>query len=859
MLYTIEISSINYSGKKMISRVKLILILFYLWSCCEIIKGMFPYNAHSLFDNDILDLSRERISSSENNWREVGRGIEASEPKTSITPSNDLLKGAGWDEGQSLASFLEPSLNFIPINDNYCRMEDSIRSSTQLIPNFSENDLFKGTGWDGKQSFASLLEPDNVYDTVHSQNHGMLSSHHVDNAVPLEHPGKQASFNQQSTGKFFAVERPNIPESFYESKFQGALNSFKNQNIPLNQNTLDTSSVLTYGDARFISGVHPYDAHLSLSNNILSASRGKVSSNENHWKDIGRGNQASDAKALSTVENNLLRGTGWREGQSFTSLLEPSINSNPVVNQYYNTEKSIRYSNQLIPNFSENDLFEGIGWDGEQSFASLLEPENTYDTVHSQNHIILSSHHVDNSAPLEHAKSISAQYANFDSQSTKDSLIFYTPTIFESSENSNFLRTVEKKSLKKRKTKLNLKSLDAFTLVSNEDVQNNLFQPIEKTIQMKIPKHEKFSTPWWHDVCVPGVINSLTDGENAALGFQIFLDRMDILADELLSSYEDVYFWEKVKVDNKNLFTESIAEKTSSDRFKREFGDIINQGNEPYHISLFRRFREEVSLAGFPENLSQFLPLFDAMETEGKKTGFFYIDKVTFLSFFRIENRRGEATDSVEKLKIPSLDDNFYQLLSNQLNEICVEDFFNNDYRILKYRVLLTYIKYKSVPAELKVYRGILRGKLLMRNLYLTITTLINKIFCEGRDDLNKNFSKRQKEAIEFYDLVWKSFRLAKPDGFIIDTSALPSLVSKHYYPEMEFLINNIVKYIKANVPFKCDQTTLRYVWKFVDLWLIYYRVDLYTNAKKLYGHYRGIRNFALSLLNFLFKLYKRE
>ncbi|CAH7684273.1 expressed protein [Phakopsora pachyrhizi] len=852
MLYTIEISSTNYSGKKMINR-KLVFYLFSLLSGCEHIKGMFPYGAHSLFNNDLLDLSRERISLNENNWREVGREIEASEPKASITPRNDLLKGTGWDEGQSSASFLEPSLNFIPINDNYCRMEDSIRSSTQLIPNFSENDLFEGTGWDGKQSFASLLEPHNVYDTVHSQNHRMLSSHHVDNAVPLEHPGEQASFNQQSTGNFFAVERPNIPESFHESNFQGALNVFKNQNI------LDTSPVLTNRDARFINGVYPYGAHSSFSNTILSASNEIVSSNENLWKEAGRGSQASDPKLSSTSENNLLKGTCWLEGQFFTSLLEPSINSNPIVNQYYNTEGSIRSSNQLISNFSENDLFEGIGWDGEQSFASLFEPDNTYVTVHSQNQGVLSSHHVENSAPLEHANSIGARYANFDGKSAKDSFIFLTPNILESSENRNSLRTAKKKSFKKRRTKLNLKSLDASPLVSNEDAQNHLFQSIEKTIQMKIPKYEKFSTQWWHDVCVPGVINSLTDGEDAALGFQIFLDVMDRLADELVNSYEDVFFWKKVKVDYKNLFIKSVAEKTSLESFKTDFGEIVNQGDEPYHVSLIRRFREEVSLAGFPENLSQFLPLFDAMKIEGEKTGFVYINKAIFRSFFRIESRRREATESLEKLKIPSLDDNFYQLLSNQLNELCVEDFFNNDYRILKDRALLTYIKYKSVPAELKVYRGILRGKLLMRNLYLTITTLINKLFCEGHDDLKKNFSKRQKEAIEFFDLVWKSFRLANPDEFFIDTSALPSLVNKNFSAAREFLLNDIVKTIRPNVPFKCDQTTLRYVWKFVDLWLIYYRVDIYNNAKTLSGQYRGLRHFALSLPNFLFKLYKRE
>ncbi|CAH7674869.1 hypothetical protein PPACK8108_LOCUS9803 [Phakopsora pachyrhizi] len=617
-----------------------------------------------------------------------------------------------------------------------------------------------------------------------------------------------------------------------------------------------------WSGCEIIKGMYPYGAHPSRSNNILSVSRGKVPSNENHWKDIGMGNQASDPKVSITSENNLLKGTGWREGQYFTSILEPSINSNPVVNQYYNTEGLIRSSNQLIPNFSENDLFEGIGWDGEQFFASLLEPDITWNTVHSQNHGMLSSQHVDNSVPLEHSQSISALYSDriSDQPSSRDPIKFSRPSVKNSPKNSDYLAIVKKKTLRKQKKRLKLKNSNAAaSQVINGNTQDILFQTTEKTIKRKIPKHKKFSNFWWHNVYLPVVMDSLTKGEDATLGLQIFFDRMDELADELISSYEGRFFWKKRNLKHKTLFAESATNEIQSDNFKTNFGEIIDQGDKPYHISLIGKFKEKIKMAGSTENLSQFLPLFSAMESRGEQNEFVYIDKAIFHSFFRSKNSRGEAASYSKKLKIPLLDDNFYQVLSNQINDIGLENFFKNDCRILKDRALSNYIKQKSLPDELKVYKGVLKGKLLMRNLYLTVTTLINKLFCEGRDDLNQNYSKRQKEAIEFYDLVWKSFRLANPDEFIIDTSALPSVDNARYSEVSGSLIKEIEKIIKADVVFKPDQNTLRYVWKFVDLWLIYYKAELFISTEDLSGQYRTLRNFVLSLPNFLIKLHKKQ
>ncbi|CAH7682641.1 expressed protein, partial [Phakopsora pachyrhizi] len=618
---------------------------------------------------------------------------------------------------------------------------------------------------------------------------------------------------------------PNVPNSFRNSKFIRSVekDSFKNQNIPLYHNTFDSSSLATIGEDKFTMGAHPYGDHSSL-NKIIST-------NKNNLGEVIRRIDASDPKASSTFENHLLKGKGLDGGESFTSFLEPSIN--------------------FIPG---SDLFEGTGWDGKESFISLLEPYNTWDTFRSQNHAMLSSEYEDDAVPLKQSQSIMYSDPEFDNPTARG-LKSLRPSILESSRKSDSLKTVKRKSFKKQKTGLNRKIVDASSLVTNGDAQIHSFQSIKKSIQMKNPSYEKFSNSWWSNIYLPDLINSLTTRDDPTSEFQIFLDRMDMLADDLVIAYEDKYFWKDLNVNYDKLLTKSLTEKIRSDNFKKKFGEIIDQGDEPFHISLIEKFKKDISNAGSTENLTQFLPLFEAMESQGKETGFFYINSGAH-SLFRTKNSRRKSADSLGKLKIPKLDSNFYQVLSNQLNEIFFEDYFENDYRILKDRALLTYIKRKWVPKNLKAYREVLRVKIQIRNLYLTITTLINKLFCDGRADLNQNFSKRQKEAIELYDLVWKSFRLATAGEFIIDISALPSLENAKNLEEIIFLLNKIVEYIRPDGSFKCDHNALRCVWKFVNLWLIYYKAKLFFETQDLNRQYGILRKFVLSLPSFLLKLY---
>ncbi|KAI8446226.1 hypothetical protein BY996DRAFT_7853767 [Phakopsora pachyrhizi] len=505
-----------------IARVKLIFSLFIFLRECEVIEGILPYGTHSLFSKDLLNFSREKTPPSRNSWSEVNRGVEASDPSASSTSENVMFDGTSWDGGQHFASYLEPSINFNPVDDKYHHTEMAIEASIQLPPYFSGNDLFEGTGWDGKQSFASLLEPDNLWSTPPSQNHG------IGDPVSLEHSQTTAilspepNFVQPTTVKSLKSERPNILEVSHNSRLLRAVktNASKKQNIPLNQKNSDKSFQVKNGEVKSITGVSQSGAHSLFSNDLLNFSGERIPPYEKSLREIGRRVDASDRKSSSKSENDLFEGTaGWDGLQPFFPFSESSANFIPLSDRYHHTLAEMGSLNQQITNFSKNDVFEGIGWDGEQSLTSMLEPEYSQNMVFSQNHHILSSNNLNYAVPLEQSR----EQPSFDQPLSDESFEVVRPIILESSRNNDSLRTIIKKSFKKRKTRV------------------------------KNTKNQRFSSSWWNNIYLPDVINSLNEVEDIKLEFQIFLDIMDKLADDLISSKKDDYIRMNMNVDHDGL------------------------------------------------------------------------------------------------------------------------------------------------------------------------------------------------------------------------------------------------------------------------------------------------------------------
>ncbi|CAH7674990.1 expressed protein [Phakopsora pachyrhizi] len=382
-------------------------------------------------------------------------------------------------------------------------------------------------------------------------------------------------------------------------------------------------------------GMFPSDAHSLFTNELLNFSIEGITSSENKWRDVGKGIETPPPKLSSTSETDMFKDISWDGGQSFASYLEPSSNFISADDKNHHTEAEIQASSQLPPFFFGDDLFEGIGWDGKQTLASLLEPDDSLDSPHSQNHPIVSAHYMEEPVLLEHHPSTDLLNAerNFNQQSSGQPSKVAKKIVPESFKSYKSFMGVKKIDYKKQNMQLNLKTTGTPLLRTIGEAQSSFLKSIEKTSQMVLPESAKFTPKWWQNIYLVNVVNSILEGGDTSSGLQIFFDKMDKLADDLISSYKDETFWRKMNMDYKNRFTKSVTEEHQSDNFKTNFGEIAHQGDEPYHISLIEKLKKKALMAGSPPKLSRFFSLFDAMEFQGQKTGFIYFSSKTAQNF----------------------------------------------------------------------------------------------------------------------------------------------------------------------------------------------------------------------------------
>ncbi|CAH7670415.1 hypothetical protein PPACK8108_LOCUS5120 [Phakopsora pachyrhizi] len=214
--------------------------------------------------------------------------------------------------------------------------------------------------------------------------------------------------------------------------------------------------------------------------------------------------------------------------RSSNSIPDSSINFNPANDHSRNTEVAIDSSNQQVTMFSEEDLFDGTGWDWEESFASLLELDDLWNTADNHYDHMLLSDSIKDAFSLEN----SLEEATCDQPSIRNLSKAVKPNIGEGCQNSKLL----------------------------------------------IAANDIFSSSWWHDIFLPDVINSLTEGD-ATLGFQIFLDKMDAFAGGLKSSYKDEEFWNKLNgsIENSQLenFKSKFEKKDFDGRISRKIDSVL--------------------------------------------------------------------------------------------------------------------------------------------------------------------------------------------------------------------------------------------------------------------------------------------
>ncbi|CAH7678691.1 hypothetical protein PPACK8108_LOCUS13148 [Phakopsora pachyrhizi] len=190
------------------------------------------------------------------------------------------------------------------------------------------------------------------------------------------------------------------------------------------------------------------------------------------------------------------------------------------------------------------------------------------------------------------------------------------------------------------------------------------------------------------------------------------------------------------------------------------------------------------------------------------------------------------------------------------LNKIPLGDIFTADEKFSKIENLGVFMGYNQLAKFCEPYSTILRYKISIRNLFMTYSTLINKIFREGPMEDSELIFKKQKVAIEFFDSIWSSEFLE-----FDDESKILYLKPEHLPLPKErrstFLETYQIQRLKNNPPEIFAITVINWFnpsistecWRFIALWLAKYRYDLYSDLFAKNKHVtRNFKNLITSI-----------
>ncbi|KAI8449384.1 hypothetical protein BY996DRAFT_95479 [Phakopsora pachyrhizi] len=183
--------------------------------------------------------------------------------------------------------------------------------------------------------------------------------------------------------------------------------------------------------------------------------------------------------------------------------------------------------------------------------------------------------------------------------------------------------------------------------------------------------------------------------------------------------------------------------------------------------------------------------------------------------------------------KIPFIEKNYARhnpkgRLSIAFNSINWKKVFLYDERIAECKKVESILTKGKYPPVFRKYAEILETRFYIRNLFLVYSTVINKIFSEGHDDLAKNFGIRQKEAIAFFDLIWSS------KNYVIENDNTVTIKNRNLpFPKVarsKFLNNQLRSHeadenfiILPNVNFDHEN-----MWGLIFMWLAKHRIKFY-------------------------------
>ncbi|KAI8458695.1 hypothetical protein BY996DRAFT_6834414, partial [Phakopsora pachyrhizi] len=281
--------------------------------------------------------------------------------------------------------------------------------------------------------------------------------------------------------------------------------------------------------------------------------------------------------------------------------------------------------------------------------------------------------------------------------------------------------------------------------------------------------------------------------------------------------------------------------------FANSFSRFLSHNEQPLDKSLLDELKltiERKKDDGFKSSIMDYLYILEYM-TKKNEMDYLLIKESQFHGFF------SKPAPSFFKLKktyhfTKKIDlktqENYASETIKVFDRLDWKKIFTADIYVNEVEMMKLILKTKSIPSWAGKYTMYTRSILIIRNLFIAYSTLVNKIFCEGIVDLKENFLKRQTEAIQFFDSIWSLFKTKKFGLLTIEDEDLPISNSL----KNEFLNSFICKYTKNHFQIKintCNKNRNETLWKIMHLWIFNSRYNLHkllnNQNKKPYFNFK--------------------
>ncbi|KAI8449443.1 hypothetical protein BY996DRAFT_7479233 [Phakopsora pachyrhizi] len=179
-------------------------------------------------------------------------------------------------------------------------------------------------------------------------------------------------------------------------------------------------------------------------------------------------------------------------------------------------------------------------------------------------------------------------------------------------------------------------------------------------------------------------------------------------------------------------------------------------------------------------------------------------------------------------------------MVFNAMNSIRWKEVFVDDKMNELFERRALFLTNTKFPRRYTIYSINIKLRYRIRRLFLVYSTLINKIFCEGKKDLERNFHKRQEDAIHSFDKAWELVEIDRMSSRKNYHYGVSFIATKKLPLDARYVLNFLNTY---DIKLGPEKTTSIFkfransrlrpqseaVWKFIALWLAKYRVNLYN------------------------------